>query len=159
MKVKLLSCVWLFATPWTVAHQAPLPMGFSRAEYWSGLPCPSLGDFPNPEFKPSSPALQADALTSEPPGNQHLLKAFRVKSDREKQILHINASMWNLGKWCRWTYLQGRKRDTDVESRVADTKVGKERAGQTERVVLTYIHHHVWGCCVAHGAQAGAEMT
>ena len=55
-------------TPWTVAHQAPPSMGFSRKEYWSGLPFPSPGDLSNPGIKPRSPALQADALTSEPPG-------------------------------------------------------------------------------------------
>ena len=48
MLVSVLSRVWLFATPWTVAHQDSLSMGFSRHEYWSGLPCPSLGDLPNP---------------------------------------------------------------------------------------------------------------
>ena len=68
MKVKSLSRVQLFATPWTVAHQAPTSMGFSRQEYWSGLPFPSPGDLPHPGIEPSSPALQADALTSEPPG-------------------------------------------------------------------------------------------
>ena len=57
-----------FVTPWTIAHQATLSMGFSRQEYWSGLPFPSPGDLPNPGIKPRSPALQADALTSEPPG-------------------------------------------------------------------------------------------
>ena len=67
-KAKLLSRVRLFATPWTVAHQAPLSMGFSRQEYWSGLPFPSPGDLPDPGIEPRSPALQADALTSEPPG-------------------------------------------------------------------------------------------
>ena len=51
------------ATPWTVAHQASPSMGFSRQEYWSGLPFPSPGDLPNPGIKPRSPALQADALT------------------------------------------------------------------------------------------------
>ena len=55
----LLSHVRLFATPWTVAHQAPLSMGFSRQEYWSGLPCPP-GDFPDPGIEPASPALQMD---------------------------------------------------------------------------------------------------
>jgi len=64
---KSLSHVRLFATPWAVAHQAPRPMGFSRHEYWSGLPFPSLGDLPNPGIEPRSPALQADALPSEPP--------------------------------------------------------------------------------------------
>ena len=51
------SRVWLFATPWTVAYQAPLSMGFSRQEYWSGLPFPSPGDLPNPGTAPGSPAL------------------------------------------------------------------------------------------------------
>ena len=67
-KVKSLSLVQLFETPWTVAHQAPPSMGFSRQEYWSGLPFPSPGDLPNPGIEPRSPALQADALISEPPG-------------------------------------------------------------------------------------------
>ena len=58
----------LFATPWTVAHQAPLSMGFSRQEYWRCLPFPSPGDLPDPGIEPRSPALQADILTSEPPG-------------------------------------------------------------------------------------------
>ena len=77
-KVKSFSHVQLFATPWTVAHEAPPSMGFSRQEYWSGLPFPSPGDLPNPGIKPGSPALQTDALTSEPPGkprnhyNQHI---------------------------------------------------------------------------------------
>ena len=66
--VKSLSRVRLFATPWTVARQAPLSMGFSRQECWSGLPFPSLGDLPNPGIEHGSPALQADASSSEPPG-------------------------------------------------------------------------------------------
>ena len=66
--VKSLSRVQLFATPWTVDNQAPPSMGFSRQEYWSGLPFPSPGDLPDPGIEPRSPALQADALTSEPPG-------------------------------------------------------------------------------------------
>ena len=67
VKVKSLSRVRLFATPKTVTYQAPLSMGFSRQEYWSGLPFPSPGDLPNPGIEPGSPALQANALTSEPP--------------------------------------------------------------------------------------------
>ena len=55
-------------TPWAVACQAPLSMGFSRQEYWSGLPCPSPGDLPNPGIKLRSPALQADSLLSKPLG-------------------------------------------------------------------------------------------
>ena len=57
MCVKSLSCIQLFATPWTVAHQAPLSMDFSRQEYWSGLPFPSLEDLPIPGIEPISPAL------------------------------------------------------------------------------------------------------
>ena len=66
--MKSLSGVRLFGTAWTVAYQAPPSMEFSRQECWSGLPFPSPGDLPNPGFKPWSPALQADALPSEPPG-------------------------------------------------------------------------------------------
>ena len=56
------SCPTL-ATPWTIARQAPLSMGFSRQEYWSGLPFPSPGDLPDPGIEARSPALQADLLT------------------------------------------------------------------------------------------------
>ena len=66
--MKSLGRVRLFATSWTVAHQGPLSMGFSRQEYWSGVPVPSPGDVPSPEIEPGSPVLQADALPSEPPG-------------------------------------------------------------------------------------------
>ena len=66
--MKSLSRVRLFATPWTVAYQAPLSMKFSRQEYWSGLSFPSPGDLPNPGLEPGSPALESDGLTSEPPG-------------------------------------------------------------------------------------------
>ena len=66
--MKSLSRVRLFATLWTVAHQAPPSLGFSRQEYWSGLPFPSPWDLPDPGIEPRSPALQADTLTSEPFG-------------------------------------------------------------------------------------------
>ena len=68
-KVKSLSHVPLFVTPWTVAYQAPPSMGFSRQEYWSGLPFPSSGNLPHPGIKPRSPALYTDALPPEPPGS------------------------------------------------------------------------------------------
>ena len=68
VKVKLLRRVRLLATPWTVAYQAPSSMGFSRQKCWSGLPFPSPGDLPNPGIEPGFPALQTDALPSEPPG-------------------------------------------------------------------------------------------
>ena len=66
--MNVLSHVWLFATPWTVAYQAPPSMGFSRQEYCGGLPHPSLGDFPDPGIEPRFTVFQAGALPSEPPG-------------------------------------------------------------------------------------------
>ena len=70
-KVNSFICVRLFATPWTVAYQAPQSMEFSRRDYWSGLPFSSPGDLPNPGIEPRSPALQAEVLLSEPPGKPY----------------------------------------------------------------------------------------
>ena len=61
------SCVQLFATPWAVAYEAPPSIGFSRQEYWSGLPFPSPEDLPNPGIEPESPVLQADAFPTDLP--------------------------------------------------------------------------------------------
>ena len=72
--MKSLSRVQLSATPWAVAYQAPWSMGFSRQEYWSGLPFPSPGDLPNPGIEPGSPTLYADALPSELPGKSLVKK-------------------------------------------------------------------------------------
>ena len=95
--MKSLSRVRFFATLWTVAHQAPQSMGFSRQEYWSGLPFPSPGHLPDPGIKPKSPTLQADALTSEPPGkpmaeSEEELKSLlmKVKVESEKVGLKLN---------------------------------------------------------------------
>ena len=80
-----------------IAYHAPPSMGFSRQEYWSGLPFPSPGDLPNPGIKPRSPALQADALSSEPPGkpmaeSEEELKSLlmKVKEETEKVGLKLN---------------------------------------------------------------------
>ena len=59
-----------FVSPWTVAGQDSLSMGISRQEYWSGLPCPSPGNLPNPGIEPGSPVLQPNSLPSEPPDVQ-----------------------------------------------------------------------------------------
>ena len=70
----VLSCVRLFATPWTVPRQSPLSMGFPRREYWSGLPFPLPEDLANPGIEapsPVSPALQADSLPAEPSGQSY----------------------------------------------------------------------------------------
>ena len=84
-EVKSLSHVWLFATPWTIAHQAPLSMEFSRQEYWSGLPFPSPGDLSNPGIKLGSPTLQADALPSEPPGKPYTPKELIWKEKKNQR--------------------------------------------------------------------------
>ena len=60
-------------TSWIVAHQAPLSIGFSRQEYWSGLPFPSPGDLPDPGIEPRSPALQGGSLPAEPQGKPYIL--------------------------------------------------------------------------------------
>ena len=70
--VELLSHVLLFVTPWTIAHQVPLSMGFSRQEYWSQLPFLSPGYLPNPGIEPMSPALAGGFFTTEPPGKPSL---------------------------------------------------------------------------------------
>ena len=79
-KVKLLSRVRLFATPWTGTHQAPPFMEFSRQGCRSGLPFPSPGDFPGPGMEPRSPTLQADSLPSEPPGKPKHKQCLLVTS-------------------------------------------------------------------------------
>ena len=76
--VELLSHVWLFVTPWTVAYYAPPSMGFSRQEYWSGLPFPSPGDLPGAGIEPRSPALQADSLTIELSGKPSVSTYFKT---------------------------------------------------------------------------------
>ena len=80
-----LSCVRLFVTPWTIAYQAPPSMGFSRQEYWSGLLFPSPRDLPNPGIKPGSPALEADALTSEPPGKPITMERLKGEKSRSRK--------------------------------------------------------------------------
>ena len=77
-------------TRWTVAHQAPPSMGFFRQEYWSGLPFPSPGDLSDPGIEPRSPALQADALTSEPPGKPIWIWELDYKES------------WAPKNWCFW---------------------------------------------------------
>ena len=110
---KSLSCVRLFATPWTGAHQSPLSMGFSRPEYWSWWPFPSPGDFPNPGIKPGSPALPADSLPSKPPG---------------KPRLSANHTSFLEGglcgpSWTGWWASRGKKRRKEAGSIKWDDKV------------------------------------
>ena len=85
------SCLTV-ATPWTEAYQAPLSMGFSRQEHWSGLPCPPPRDLPDPETEPRSPVLQADSLPFEPQGkvNRHNCsnKALFTKTGSKPDLTH-----------------------------------------------------------------------
>ena len=87
---KLLSHVRLFGTPWTIAHQSPLSMGFSRQEYWSGLPCLPPGDLPNSGTEPESPALQAYSLPSEPPGKLLYIQHSPTKFSRPASVFLTN---------------------------------------------------------------------
>ena len=95
---KLLSRVWLFATPWTIAGQTPLCMGFSRQEYWSGLPCPPPGDLPNPGIL-ASPALAGRFFTTEPVKHVH----FHLKKVRFKQRVPVWKNYRDSDQLLQWT--------------------------------------------------------
>ena len=90
----------LFVTPWTVAHQATLSMGFTRLEYWSGSPCPPPGYLPNPGIQPRSATLRAVSLPSEPPGKLHVtsLSSF-------KYVLGWKQASWLQGCRIPWEVL------------------------------------------------------
>ena len=100
-----LSRVWFFATPWTVAHQAPLSLGIPRQEHWSGLPYPPPEDLPDSGIEPESPAcpaLQADSLPTEPPGKPCLYRINLLSKQVGICVLHL---LWNkywksVFNWC-----------------------------------------------------------
>ena len=96
-KVKSLSRVRLFATPWTVAYQTSPSMGLSRQEYWGALSFPSPGDLSDPGIEPRSPALQADALPSEPPGKPKGSAKCIPKSLQKKSLRCTQ----NHGEWTK----------------------------------------------------------
>ena len=95
VKVSVTQTCPTFCDPMDCVRQAPLSLGFSRPEYWSGLPFPSPGDLPNPGIELESPALQADSLPSEPPGNlcnnvlpKNIVLIFEtLKNNRETDYL------------------------------------------------------------------------
>ena len=141
VKVKSLSRVRLFATPWTVAHQAPPSMEFSRQEYWSGLPFPSPGDLPNLGIEPWSPTLWADALPSEPPETDCIIKLPKIQLERRK-----HTAQWLLAEThFRCQYKQRRSpraRETCPESHGApgdQTRQARLRMGERAAVV-TDVH-------------------
>ena len=85
---------------WTAVYQASLSMGFSREEYWSGLPFPSPGHLPDPGIEPRCPALQADALSSEPPGNitsgrMYFVEHWPNHLPKAKSHISCNESLWD----------------------------------------------------------------
>ena len=90
--MKSLSRVELFVTPWTAAYQAPPSMGFSRQEYWSGLPSPSPGDLLDPRITPRSPALTGGFFTTEPPEKSHPQGSSLFV--RGKCVLSITEDLW-----------------------------------------------------------------
>ena len=123
--VQSLSCVRLFATPWTITHQAPLSTGFSRQEYLSGLPFPPPEHLPNPGIEPRSPTLQAGSLLSEPPGKPGMalsgrnsfLRMLRWSAHPKRKVwqvrLYINLKLLH-GK--SWKTLSGAGRHTSTKS-------------------------------------------
>ena len=104
VKVKSLSCVWLFMTPRTVGYEAPLSMGFSRQECWSGLPFPSPGDLPNPGIQPGSPTLQPDTLPSEPPGRSLYTKKNVKVLVTQSCLTLCNSMDYSPPGFCLWNY-------------------------------------------------------
>ena len=100
---KSLSCVWLFATPWTIATRLLCPWGFSRQAYWSGYPCPHPRDLPNSRMEPRSPELQADSLPSELQGkpkntgvgSPSLLQGIFPTQESNQNLLHCSRSFPN----------------------------------------------------------------
>ena len=126
VKVKSLSRIRLFATPWTAAYQAPQSMEFSRQEYWSGLPFPSPGVLPDPGIEPGSPASQADALTSE-----RVLKSKVITLLTKLRIVKAmvfswqHAQMWQLDhtggwvlkNWCFQTVQLEKTLESPLESK------------------------------------------
>ena len=91
--------VWLFATPWTVARQAPLSIGFLRQEYWSVLPFPSPGDILNPGIEPRSPAFAGGFFTTEPPGKHlHIHRNGLIKCFRDDFSLKVRVMLKDLMK-------------------------------------------------------------
>ena len=139
LKVKLLSHVQLFATPWTIAHQAPPCMEFYRQEYWSGLPFPSPGDLPNPQIVPGSPILQADTLPSEPPGipnlkdktkkNSSLYKLLEVQKKTEA---HIEIQKYSVPNKMKFTIIGIQLKVTRHAKKQENVAHNKEKNQTTE---------------------------
>ena len=95
-----------FATPWTTACQAPLSMGFSRQDYWSGLPCPPPEDLPDPGIEPTSPALAGGLFTTEPTGNPHVHICIYIIHLYTYINKDVYMYMWGyVCIWCVYIYI------------------------------------------------------
>ena len=111
----MLGHIWLFCNPMDVAHQAPLPMGFSRQEYCSRLPFPSPGDLSNSGIKPVSPALAGRVFTTEPPGKPSQISSYLFSSIQNLAINWMWESTESNVQSCRpecikWWYHSGKQK-------------------------------------------------
>ena len=104
MRAKFLSCVQLFETPWTVALQAPLSMGFPRQEYWRGLPCRPPGDLPNSGIEPASPALTGKPVKDCSHCQKPSQSAYRVGNQSPTQLLSLH-TLWPYASASLWLNL------------------------------------------------------
>ena len=149
MCAQLLSRVQVFVTPWTVAHQAPLSTGFSKQEYWSGLPCPPPGGLPDPGIELRSFVLQVDSLPSEPPGKPcHPLPTSVWKWDGLESSFSLGA-----GEDEGWVRPAGKFRQSHLEEvEVRDNpRVFGILLNLISRMQLTKMNTHwlpnFWNCC------------
>ena len=129
----------------TVTHQAPLSTGFSRQEYWSGLPFPPLGDLPNPGIKLRSSTWQADSLLSEPPGNPLTIKGMRefwvVMKFFHISIMGVVAKCSSLSK-CLGLY--SKNSFTNYASVNMTEEKQREVKGE-DRIMWHSVTHEIWG--------------
>ena len=149
--MKSLSHVWIFATPWTVADQAPQSIEFSRQEYWSGVPFPSPGDLPGPGIEPVSLTLWADTLPSEPPGkplwengvsNVDLLECFRVYMTSLMQVNIVRGNInWKSGylqiKNIQWTHRNSKERNSSIKQKKT-VETQKEKCTKNKGSIENY---------------------
>ena len=124
VKVKSLSRVQLFVTPWTPAYQAPPSMGFSRQECWSGLPFSSPRALPNSGIEPGSLALQADALPSEPPGKPKYMVSSHILGLNQRKKKSDNKVAVLLDKFCWAKFRQNCERGNSLEQETVQRQEG-----------------------------------
>ena len=158
------SRVQLFVTLWIVARQAPLPMGFSRQEYWSGLLCPPPGDLPEPGIKPASPVWQLDSLSLSHPGNQschlrdiviHVLLPLPERSEfypyetifwarRHQHLLpaHFPRSVGSSPRYFLWAQRQQNQPDGALSSEVWGSATGVPPISFWVSIISTFSLFH-----------------